>query len=99
MNMQASPQVMNDNVPRRDWRRLLATSDRFHVVSHVYLAAAGIVFALDGWWVMTAFFVAIFVLATVLGTFQSINAEIEQKYEGCRKELDERQQGPQSWSA
>lgn len=100
MNMQAKQtQVVNDNVPCRDWRRLLATADRFHVVSHIYLAAGGIVYALDGWWVVTAIFVAVFVLATVFGTHQSIVAEAARDYEAARDELNRRHEEPRSWSA
>jgi hypothetical protein len=90
---------LNDNVPHSDWRRLMATADRFYVVSHVYLAAAGIVYALDGWWVMTAIFLAIFVLATVCGTHQSISADIVREHEAYRDRLNRRQEGANSWPA
>jgi hypothetical protein len=90
---------MNDNTPPRDWRMLEASSERCHFVSHVYLAAAGIVLALEGWLVITAAFFGMFLFMKITGLSQSITAEVEREYETYRKDIDERQQGPRSWPA
>lgn len=89
----------NDNTPRRDWRALMASSDRCHFVSHIYAAAAGITYALDGWWVVIVAFIAMFVAMKISGLSQAITAEVEREYEAYRKDMDDTQRGPQSWPA
>jgi hypothetical protein len=90
---------MNDNMPRRDWQSLMASSERCYIASHIYFAAAGIVFALNGWWPVGVAFVGMFLFLRITGMSQSVTADVEREYGVYRKELDEGQRGPNSWPA
>lgn len=90
---------VNDNTPRMDGNRLMADSTRYYLIAHVYLAAAGIVFALDGLWVVSVLFFAMFVLLIALGWGHSVAARDAFDYDGARDKLNCKQEGTTSWSA